>query len=194
MMGRALTTLLAATVMLLVALPAAAHHPLPADQRFVDDPPWRVAPADGHDLETAIEPWNRLSNRAGRGDVFVLDAGDPHVTVVREPPGGSWIWPPRGANQTCRIHLAEGATLAVLQHELGHCLGLADHVPVGFDSYDAAGSTWQIPPWVARCGPGGHFYRGIMSYCTHWWQPDRFFGWNDRWAVYNLLVAREQGR
>lgn len=171
--------------------PADAHARLPAANHFEADPPWRVAPNPEIDIEAAIAPWNRLSQRDRGIDLFVVDAQDPQVFVYSlGEPGRSFAHYPAPHRQRCVIYLATEQPAWVLQHEFGHCAGLDDHIPSDYVDPDD-GVRYVRTASVGTCVRGRiNLYRGIMSYCTMWDEPHWTFRFQDRWAVHNLLNYR----
>lgn len=112
------------------------------------------------DGPAVIAPWNRLAG----WQLFALSCEHPDVTYV----GDRVTWVETTYRQSfthCRIHYASPMT-KVHQHEIGHCLGFADHVAPGGDD-----SRWVNAQQCAG-------YRGVMSYCD--WNGQAWFGDDDR--------------
>lgn len=117
------------------------------------------APAD-IDSEGVIAPWNGLAG----WELFVLSCDAPDITF--SPAAATWVEADYERPFTrCRIHYSTASTM-IQRHEIGHCLGFADHV-----------RPWEQGPdkWVGEkpCGD----YAGVMSYCT--WNEQHWFGDDD---------------
>jgi hypothetical protein len=111
--------------------------------------------------ESVIAPWNEL---AGWG-LFRLSCEKPDIIFVSDR--ATWVQATYLQPFTnCRIHYASVST-RVHQHEIGHCLGFADHVPPG--QLHRLGSVN-----AGECAG----YRGVMSYCD--WGGRHWFGDDDR--------------
>lgn len=151
--------------MLVVVWPAAAHHQLP-DLEPWPEYPLTVGPASLGAVEEAADVWNRL---AGRQLFTVVEAVDTETDVfVSYTSTGVSAADPRWTDEDGRLHcsvsLAHGGT-NTLVHELGHCLGFADHL-YGWQYERQKGNG------PAVCDDPDHpafsNYEGIMSYChTH---------------------------
>lgn len=160
--------------------PANAGHLFDPDSGFEKARSGRVSirTCDGTGVagvEDLVSPWNLLAG----WELFVITCDSPDVTF-REAPA-TWV----EANYLspfshCTIHAAEFDT-NLLRHELGHCLGFADHV-----------RAEELAPQLINAAicddpstPHYLSYRGIMSYCD--WDPaSRWFGDDDRQM---LIVA-----
>lgn len=110
-----------------------------------------------------IRPWNVLAGKP----VFVEQVG----SVVIRRSTGTRAWTEMADGQ-CTIHLPAGSTVALARHELGHCLGFADHVPTG------TVTTHYDNPRFCN-GPDRSPYRGVMSYC-----------WNLAFTTWDLAAMR----
>lgn len=123
----------------------------PALPRTVWAPGWLAG-----EVARAMDLWNRL-----RPGTFAWAEGHADV-LVAETTGRTWVdfasaWP----NVT--VHC--GPDLGFwMPHELGHALGLADHILPGMDA------TGYVRPVEASAA-----YRGVMSYQAtrdDWFGPD----------------------
>lgn len=136
----------------LAVVPAAAAS---GDHRFSDQAGWDTFPVTidrdvRYDIDAAADVWNRLAGRTiltpvnDGGQIAVVPSD---VTWVQaDYTGGPWT--------SCTIHLADSEPARTVAHEVGHCLGLADHIPA--------------PDGRQHVNPGGcDGYRGLMSYCTY---------------------------
>lgn len=117
------------------------------------------------DLPAIIAPWNRI---AGWQLFAIACPGD--ITFVTS--GSTWVQPYptyREPYTSCTIYVSFSyATTYWMRHEIGHCLGFADHIYASLLS-----NPNYINPRV--CDDPAHplfsSYRGVMSYCASflWW-------------------------
>ncbi|MBI4064591.1 MAG: hypothetical protein HY401_09885 [Elusimicrobia bacterium] len=151
-----------------------------------------IDPGVGTDLTAAINAWNALAGwelfrqtrDQGAADVKVYATGN--ISLAKH--GTAYIWPSlTEPYYSCRIYLygAYEETMT-LQHELGHCLGFADHVtPWYLESNPKKAGVVKV------CDQANHPqyspYKGIMSYCTQNLAPQEIFGADD------LLMLLEAG-
>lgn len=170
-----------ATAALVVGLasPASASHAFAAESgfdkaRFGRSSILMCDDSGQIDLSQVIAPWNRTAG----WELFAVSCAAPDV-VFRS---GVTTWVQAdylGPFLGCTIHVADYG-VETLRHELGHCLGFADHVYRGQDR-----TVWVN---AAVCDDPSHPaympYRGVMSYCdsslTQLW-----FGTDDQ-----LMLAR----
>lgn len=160
--------------------PANASHLFDPDSGFEKARSGRVSIriCDGAGLVpvgNVIGPWNSLA----RWELFVTTCDSPDVTL-REAPS-TWVETNYlGPFSQCTIHGAEFDT-NLLRHELGHCLGFADHVRI----HELAPQLINAAICDDPSSPTYLPYHGIMSYCD--WDPaSRWFGDGDRQM---LIVA-----
>lgn len=112
------------------------------------------------DGPSVIAPWNELAGWR----LFVISCDRPDITFV--PDAVTWTQATYLKPFTyCRIHYASPLVRSI-QHEIGHCLGFADHVETG----NGHGGRWVNPGSCAG-------YRGVMSYCD--WDGRHWFGEDD---------------
>lgn len=151
--------------MCLWALLAAAVPP-PAQVEVGRLLPIGVAAETGAELR-AIDLWNETATV----ELLVVDPAGPirfrHNT--RLDPG--WGWAQGSTEQVCTVHHGDAdPDVALLIHELGHCLGFADSLTV--DAYADPRHTHQ---GMRVCDDPDHPayspYAGIMSYCTYQLDP-----------------------
>ena len=113
----------------------------------------------------AIDKWNGL--RAG---LFVA-VTDQDAEVRVEWGAQTWVEMPIASSRSV---LHWGETRADrdywMAHEIGHTLGLGDHVWVGIPNFDK-----YVNPQVDSIDDGGR-YRGVMSYLS---PPEEWFGPDD---------------
>jgi hypothetical protein len=163
-------TLLAVLTTSLVASPAAAHHAMPGAVVTADELPLRVAAHPGIDVDAVIRPWNQLAGVP----IFVKVTRDPDV--VWRSAATTWVARRPGARPSCTIH-HDRTTTWWHQHEIGHCLGLADHITV----VEWRSQRGHVDPRVCddTRHAAYHPYRGVMSYCQ--WSSSRphWFGGDD---------------
>lgn len=170
--------------------------PVLADHRFGPQAGWEKArseegrsvlvwayPPLGVSLGAVIGPWNRLSGwklfrvvrSADRADVLILPGrrtvavcapsyADPYAICV--------LWAATSSSKT-------------LQHELGHALGLADHIPAAVQ-----GRGDHVRPAVCDepVHPRHSPYVGVMSYCA--WEGTAWFGAGDATMLLRAGYAR----
>ncbi len=120
---------------------------------------------------SAMDEWNTAF-----GAVFVEVAPSvierPDVEIVMD--SSTWVELPCRTNHST-VHLGGQTNLAYwLTHELGHTLGLADHIRLVDD-----GSRYINP---GHCPQDG--YDGVMSYCT---PRERWFGADDLEMIRTLF-------
>ena len=94
-----------------------------------------VAGLDDAQTREALRAWNA----AAGWELFTLTAGRADVIIA----GGDGNYA-RASARLCEVTVYNNAAVTIA-HELGHCLGLADHL-------------------APSCEPEA--YRGLMSYCT----------------------------
>jgi hypothetical protein len=152
------------------AAPASAHHLFAEEAGFERTSTVRVARTAGIDVDAVIAPWNRI---AGRQLFAVVDSG-AQITFQRA--AVTWVQPSTSYTSrytACTVHYAE-TTPYTLSHELGHCLGFADHINA------AALNAHYINPAVCDALTNAFYnsYKGVMSYCS--WNTGAAFGREDR--------------
>lgn len=126
---------------------------------YVEEPSLRGLVAD------ACNRWNALLP----GLFLVVDEPAAPVHVVRGE--RTWVLMPVSSAESI-VHWGGEMPPQWLAHELGHTLGLGDHL---WPNFDAAGRTY-IGAQVDEPGDSGR-YRGVMSYLD---PPDGWFGEDDR--------------
>lgn len=138
-------------------------------------------------VDDALAPWNRLAQATVGTDAFTR-TGDPETAdvVIRRADGDqTWIRVNDGTYnggrllgvlRSCVVNMAPDSwdDRRIVIHELGHCLGFADHQ--NGDQYRLA----AVNP--ALCDrpqhPAHRDYTGVMSYCS--FQRSQWFGADDR--------------
>ncbi len=124
-------------------------------------------------LSQAVAGWNSLAGwelfqivrDRKRADVVLKGAASGMEADCRTTDGQIGL---QGPNAHCWISLATHThalgTMYVLEHELGHVLGFAHHVPASMYAAEVASGDH---PMV--CDDSGHVdystYQGVMSYC-----------------------------
>jgi len=120
----------------------------------------------------AIATWNaqgsgmrfvEVDSAASMADVYIISS-------ARYSNGSTWVRMPCGRTDSV-VYAGTDVDLDYwAAHELGHTVGLADHITHGTDP-----SRYINPKY---CPEG---YSGVMSYCTprwQWWGPDdRYMLW-----------------
>lgn len=122
----------------------------------------------GVDLGAVVRPWNtmagwkllRPARRRGHADVLILPGSS---TWVQCSPSYT------DAYEGCVVWTASSHT-ETLQHELGHTLGLADHIVLSMDDGRHVNPRVCDEELDERFSP----YRGVMSYCS--WNSG-YAGW-----------------
>ena len=153
------TTVALVAAALFVGIPsAAADHGYGQPQAT-----WPITvQADGRvrALRRAVAGWNRTAGRP----IFRLAREGATVTFAIDGQAWTEFLPSHDRYvpglEPCIVHLPPRAGTRTVQHELGHCLGFADHV-----------RAWYQPKLVTAgrvCDYSARpQYRGIMSYCTY---------------------------
>lgn len=155
--------LAAVTAVLLVTLAGAAS----ADHRFADGAGFRpdappITVQDHPDLPVGSAAW-RWNSHAGHHLLAVTD-DDPAITFYN---GGGWwaeVSPPFDTWSSCRISYDDRTTPTSVQvaHEIGHCLGFADHLwAAQYDSQEPNNPKVCDDPDHAAYSP----YAGIEAHC-----------------------------
>jgi len=161
---KTLATLLLA--LFLASQPAQLHpaHHLSTSTR---KPPLAVCGSQIPD--SVLTRWND----AARARLFVR--GCAGAQVVTKSSDVTWV---DASGSPCIIYVGEPWNLRVATHELGHCLGFADHVQA--DTYDCCAKRY-IAPRVCDdpSHPAYSPYRGVMSYCD-WSGEWNWFGSDDQ--------------
>lgn len=128
-----------------------------------------------------IAPWNTLVSNAGRRTpLFATTLNRSVADIEFVNSASTWVqaFPCSDYNcdyTLCRIH-SSGTDTHTFRHEIGHCLGFADHI------YSTMDPVRYINPKI--CDDPAHpkysSYKGVMSYCdwnyeaTLWFKdPDR---------------------
>lgn len=178
---------LALLVSVFAASPVDAHHRYDRNAGFTKARTGHrsitVGRSPGPWRDTAVtRPWNQLAGWR----LFTINGADkPNVVFRPDMPvdheRDAWVQPiyrRNGSYRRCIIHykpvtVARFMDLWAFRHELGHCLGFADHV-MGDEI---------LQPDSVQCTrpdrPRYSAYRGVMSYCV-WWRRDLWFGGEDR--------------
>ena len=117
-------------------------------------------------VAAACERWNAIRP----GLFLVVDEPAAPVHVVLGP--RTWVLMPFTSAESV-LHWGDEAPDYWMAHELGHTLGLGDHVWAGLE-----GSGYRNPQVDAATDPAR--YRGVMSYLD---PPDGWFGEDDRRMV-----------
>lgn len=154
---------------------ASADHSFSAEAGFERSSTIRVSRTSGIDVNAVVAPWNRIAGRT----LFAVVDSDPQITF--RPAAVSFAQPsPAYASRytSCTVNYAE-TTSFTLSHELGHCLGFADHVDV------ASHNAYYVNPAICDAVGNTIFssYKGVMSYCS--WQSGAAFGREDRAMLVN---------
>jgi hypothetical protein len=117
----------------------------------------------------AMAQWNDFY-----GNVFIEVASSSFADVKIVSDRSTWVEMPCGRKETI-VHAGRDVDLSYwLTHELGHALGLADHIRSSDDA-----SRYINPGFCPGDG-----YEGVMSYCT---SSDRWFGPDDLAMVERLF-------
>jgi hypothetical protein len=155
----AVLVLLAATVASTHDVPVPTRHFLACGAGITLPRTVTVMPgADGSAVRASMAEWNRFY-----GNVFVEvpTGGDVQVIADRT----TWVEMPCEGGHSV-VHMGIDVSMAYwLTHELGHTLGLADHIRSSDDA-----SRYINPGFCPGDG-----YEGVMSYCTpraRWFGPD----------------------
>ena len=119
-------------------------------------------------IRHVIGPWNRLAGRR----LFRAVPAAGRADVVFRPARTTWVQCLPSYEESydrCIIWSATSFT-STLRHELGHTLGLADHIQVIFAEAPYINPRLCDAPSL----PEFSLYEGVMSYCA--WD-DGFRGW-----------------
>jgi hypothetical protein len=152
----------------------------------VNQVPIRVADrGTGVDVYAVIDAWNKLAGT----DIFIHSATNPTVVFAKSP-RQPYTYVSQTNPGTCYIYVGRnyGPQTWVMQHEIGHCLGLADHIRVS-DTYKPTNKNY-----IAVCGAPWHpkhsSYSGIMSYCDFFTRRN-WFGAHDKETLVKHGYAKE---
>lgn len=157
-----------------------AAHPAAASHLFGPDSGWEKARGGDEAIRVwaqprlkvrirqVIGPWNRLAGRK----LFKAVAAWRRADVLFRPAETTWVQclpSYQVAYERCIIW-SDTSFTPTLRHELGHALGLADHIQVVYAEGPYVNPRICDQPSAPEFSP----YEGVMSYCS--WD-DGYRGW-----------------